>query len=58
MPEVFSRTGCLIALFIGIIFLFKWINVLNEYERAVTFWLGRLGKRPKGPGLVLIFWPF
>ncbi len=58
MPELFSRTGCLVALFIGIIFLFKWINVLNEYERAVTFWLGRLGKKPKGPGLVLIFWPF
>ena len=58
MPELFSKTGLLFALFIGIIFLFKWINVLNEYERAVTFWLGRLGKRPKGPGLVLIFWPF
>jgi regulator of protease activity HflC (stomatin/prohibitin superfamily) len=58
MPELFSKTGCLVALFVGIIFLFKWINVLNEYERAVTFWLGRLGKRPKGPGLVLIFWPF
>lgn len=58
MPEMFSRTGLLFALFVGVIFLFKWINVLNEYERAVTFWLGRLGKRPKGPGLVLIFWPF
>ncbi|HEV8232202.1 MAG TPA: slipin family protein [Thermoanaerobaculia bacterium] len=58
MPELFGRTGCLVALFIGLIFLFKWINILNEYERAVTFWLGRLGKRPKGPGLVLIFWPF
>ncbi len=58
MPEVFSKTGLLFALFVGVIFLFKWINVLNEYERAVTFWLGRLGKRPKGPGLVLIFWPF
>lgn len=58
MPELFSRTGCLVALFIGVVFLFKWINVLNEYERAVTFWLGRLGKKPKGPGLVLIFWPF
>jgi regulator of protease activity HflC (stomatin/prohibitin superfamily) len=23
----------------------------------VTFWLGRLGKQAKGPGLVLIFWP-
>ncbi|HLN80743.1 MAG TPA: slipin family protein [Thermoanaerobaculia bacterium] len=59
MPqEIFSKTGLLVALFIGILFLFKWINVLNEYERAVTFWLGRLGKKPKGPGLVLIFWPF
>ena len=37
---------------------FRWINVLNEYERAVTFWLGRLASRPKGPGLVFIFWPF
>ncbi|MFL6199325.1 MAG: slipin family protein [Thermoanaerobaculia bacterium] len=40
------------------IFLFsRWVNVLNEYERAVTFWLGRLAREPKGPGLVLIFWP-
>jgi regulator of protease activity HflC (stomatin/prohibitin superfamily) len=40
------------------IFLFsRWVNVLNEYERAVTFWLGRLARQPKGPGLVLIFWP-
>lgn len=40
------------------VFLFsRWVNVLNEYERAVTFWLGRLSREPKGPGLVLIFWP-
>jgi len=44
--------------FIVLVLLLKWINVLNEYERAVTFWLGRLAERPKGPGLVLIFWPF
>ncbi len=36
----------------------RWINILNEYERAVTFWLGRLARQPKGPGLVFIFWPF
>src|SRR5499427_5228136 len=53
-----SAPGLLIAVIVGLLFLFKWINVLNEYERAVTFWLGRLGKAPKGPGLVLIFWPF
>jgi regulator of protease activity HflC (stomatin/prohibitin superfamily) len=58
MTELLSVPGLLIAGFIGLLFLFKWINVLNEYERAVTFWLGRLGKHPKGPGLVLIFWPF
>jgi regulator of protease activity HflC (stomatin/prohibitin superfamily) len=50
--------GCFIAVFIAILFLFKWINILKEYERAVTFWLGRLSREPKGPGLVLIFWPF
>jgi regulator of protease activity HflC (stomatin/prohibitin superfamily) len=50
--------GCLLAAFIGLLFLFKWINILKEYERGVTFWLGRLAKEPKGPGLVLIFWPF
>jgi regulator of protease activity HflC (stomatin/prohibitin superfamily) len=44
--------------FVGLVFLSKWINVLNEYERAVTFWLGRLSPTPKGPGLTLIFWPF
>jgi len=50
--------GLLIAAFVGLILLFKWINVLKEYERAVTFWLGRLSREAKGPGLVLIFWPF
>jgi len=39
------------------VFFFKWINILNEYERAVVFRLGRLIGRAKGPGLVLIFWP-
>ncbi len=58
MSGVVSFPGLVVAAFILLLFVFKWINVLNEYERAVTFWLGRLGKQPKGPGLVLIFWPF
>ncbi len=58
MPQLISAPGLLIALFILLVLLFKWINILKEYERAVTFWLGRLAKQPKGPGLVLIFWPF
>jgi regulator of protease activity HflC (stomatin/prohibitin superfamily) len=46
------------GIFVVIFFLSKWVNILNEYERAVTFWLGRLGPAPKGPGLTFIFWPF
>ncbi len=46
------------AIFVVVFFLSKWVNILNEYERAVTFWLGRLAPAPKGPGLTLIFWPF
>jgi regulator of protease activity HflC (stomatin/prohibitin superfamily) len=43
--------------FLVLIALSRWINILNEYERAVVFRLGRVLGRPKGPGLVLIFWP-
>jgi regulator of protease activity HflC (stomatin/prohibitin superfamily) len=46
------------GIFVVVFFLSKWVNILNEYERAVTFWLGRLGPAPKGPGLTFIFWPF
>jgi regulator of protease activity HflC (stomatin/prohibitin superfamily) len=37
-----------------VILLFSAINVLNEYERAVVFTLGRF-RGIKGPGLVLIY---
>jgi regulator of protease activity HflC (stomatin/prohibitin superfamily) len=50
--------GLIVVIFIAIFLFFKWVNILREYERAVTFWLGRLSSQPKGPGLVLIFWPF
>jgi regulator of protease activity HflC (stomatin/prohibitin superfamily) len=50
--------GFIIIVFIVVFLLFKWVNILKEYERAVTFWLGRLSAQPKGPGLVFIFWPF
>ena len=50
--------GVVFAIVVGLFLFSRWVNVLNEYERAVTFWLGRLSRHPKGPGLVLIFWPF
>jgi regulator of protease activity HflC (stomatin/prohibitin superfamily) len=50
--------GLVVVIFIAVFLFFKWVNILKEYERAVTFWLGRLAAQPKGPGLVFIFWPF
>jgi regulator of protease activity HflC (stomatin/prohibitin superfamily) len=50
--------GIGLVVILAVFILSQWINVLREYERAVTFWLGRLSPRPKGPGLVFIFWPF
>jgi regulator of protease activity HflC (stomatin/prohibitin superfamily) len=49
--------GIIIAATIGLILLFKWINILNEYERGVIFRLGRVLAVPKGPGFVFVFWP-
>ncbi|MFL6234229.1 MAG: slipin family protein [Thermoanaerobaculia bacterium] len=56
MPSI--GFGFIAIIFIAVFLFLKWVNVLKEYERAVTFWLGRLSPHPKGPGLVLIFWPF
>ena len=38
-------------------YLFSSIKILNEYERAVVFRLGKLLPEPKGPGVVLVFAP-
>jgi regulator of protease activity HflC (stomatin/prohibitin superfamily) len=46
-----------IIVILGLFLITRWINILNEYERAVVFRLGRILSRPKGPGLVLILWP-
>src|SRR5436189_92000 len=45
------------ALVLFLVWLFNCLNILREYERAVVFRLGRVLKREKGPGLVLILWP-
>ena len=37
--------------------LLNSIKILNEYERAVIFRLGKLLGIPKGPGVILVFWP-
>lgn len=47
----------LIALIIIGFYLLSSIKILREYERGVIFRLGRMLERPKGPGIILVFWP-
>lgn len=47
----------LIILGILLVWMFNSLKILNEYERAVIFRLGRVLKEPKGPGFVFVFWP-
>ncbi len=47
----------LIAVVVILFYLLGSIKILNEYERAVVFRLGKLLDQPKGPGVVLIFAP-
>ena len=47
----------MIVVAICVFWLLNSIRILREYERAVVFRLGRVLDKPKGPGVVLIFWP-
>jgi regulator of protease activity HflC (stomatin/prohibitin superfamily) len=48
----------LIAAVIFGLWVLSSIKILNEYERAVIFRLGKLLPQPKGPGVALVFAPF
>jgi regulator of protease activity HflC (stomatin/prohibitin superfamily) len=47
----------LIIIVVIAFYLLSSIKILNEYERAVVFRLGKLLDRPKGPGVILVFAP-
>jgi regulator of protease activity HflC (stomatin/prohibitin superfamily) len=47
----------LIIVVVFAFYLFSSIKILNEYERAVVFRLGKLLPQPKGPGIALVFAP-
>ncbi len=48
-----------IGIIVGVIvlYLLSCIRILNEYQRAVVFRLGRVLPNAKGPGLIMVFWP-
>ena len=47
----------LIVVIVIAFYLLSSIKILNEYERAVVFRLGKLLDQPKGPGVILVFAP-
>jgi regulator of protease activity HflC (stomatin/prohibitin superfamily) len=48
--------GNIIFIF-SILYILSCIKIVNEYERAVVFRLGRVLKKPKGPGIFFILYP-
>ena len=52
LVSLFSSGG--IFALIVVVFLANSIKILNEYERAVIFRLGRALSIPKGPGLIIL----
>jgi len=49
--------GFLLIIILPILYVLSSIRVLNEYERGVIFRLGRVLGDPKGPGIIMVFWP-
>lgn len=47
----------IVVLGILVLYFLSVIRILREYQRGVIFRLGRLLHGPKGPGIVLVFWP-
>ncbi len=46
-----------VGILIFAIWFYNCVKILREYERGVIFRLGKVLPNPKGPGLILLFWP-
>lgn len=53
--NVLQVLGIFVAIVVA--YVLSCLRILLEYERGVVFRLGRVLGRPKGPGLILVFWP-
>ena len=53
------ETMQIVATTIGIVafYFLTCIRILLEYQRGVIFRLGRALPDPKGPGIIMVFWP-
>ena len=58
MEALVAGMGCMTPFLVFIaIWVLSCLRVVNEYERAVIFRLGKVLPQPKGPGLIVIFRP-
>jgi regulator of protease activity HflC (stomatin/prohibitin superfamily) len=55
--EGLAISPTIVFLLLLVLYVISSIQILNEYERAVVFRLGKLLPQPKGPGVVLVFRP-
>ena len=55
--EGLAISPLMVFLILLVLYVISSIQILNEYERAVVFRLGKLLPQPKGPGVVLVFRP-
>ena len=53
----FFSLGTLVALAIGLIWIWNSLYILKEWERGAVLRLGRMIPQAKGAGLRLVFWP-
>ena len=54
---IFDIGSAFSIIIFGLLLLISSIKIIKEYERAVVFRLGRLLKKAKGPGIIIII-PF
>ena len=56
---MFTNTLGAVGIFVGLLALYfiSCIRIIFEYQRGVLFRLGRVISTPKGPGLIMVFWP-
>jgi len=55
MDPILQTIGIVVG--IVVLYLLSCIRILFEYQRGVVFRLGRVLSKPKGPGLIMVFWP-
>ena len=55
--NILFASPLLVVGFLFALWVFSSIKILNEYERAVVFRLGRLRREAYGPGLILVVVP-